>query len=96
MLAFPVVVQIQWVPSGIAITVTIVTERVTMVCDDLIREAQLLTTGAEIHKTRELIAVYRGAANDPSPQGMQAFTLYQQALEKHVGVLRMKRLRLPA
>lgn len=59
----------------------------------LIREAQLLTTGAEVHRTNGLVAMYRGAAADMSPQGQIAATQFEEALETHVGMLRARRFR---
>ena len=53
----------------------------------LIREAQLLTTGAEIHTTRELIAMYRGAAKSDHAE---AFLYHQNALDDHIAALRVK------
>jgi hypothetical protein len=55
----------------------------------LIREAQLLTTGAEIHTTNELIAMYRGAVVDAHVVAVK----FEKALQDHVISLRAKRFR---
>jgi hypothetical protein len=67
----------------------------------LIREAQTLTTGAEIHRTSEAILVYSGAVidanenEDPHRQADldKAVDLFRQNLSLHVGKLKEKRFR---
>ena len=54
----------------------------------LIREAQLLTTGASIHDTNELVAMYRGAADHDV-----SFIHFEEALKQHVAKLRAHRWR---
>ncbi len=66
-----------------------------VVNERLVREAQLLTTGAEVHKTHSLIAMYRGAAKDETPQSQNAFKVFEKGLEDHVAKLRAKRLLVP-
>lgn len=54
----------------------------------LIREAQILKTGANNHDTDQLILMYRGAALDgPEP----AFEHFEDALKKQVQKLRAAR-----
>jgi hypothetical protein len=62
-----------------------------LVRKSLIRDAQLLTTGAEIHDTNQFIAMYRGAA---SSGHQESFILFEQNLESHVAQLKAKRSRL--
>lgn len=58
----------------------------------LIARAQLLTTGAEIHTTRELISMYRGAARGKgTPQERNAFTHFERALQDHCLTLQRKK-----
>ena len=61
----------------------------------LIREAELLTTGAEIHKTRGLVAWYKGMCQSKDcPQVRNAIQLAEDNLVKHVKMLRSKCRRL--
>lgn len=58
----------------------------------LIARAQLLTTGAEIHTTRELISMYRGAARGKgTPQEHNAFRHFERALQDHCLTLQRKK-----
>jgi hypothetical protein len=54
----------------------------------LIREVQILKTGANNHDTDQLILMYRGAARDGTPAAFQHF---EQALEDHLVKLRRER-----
>jgi hypothetical protein len=38
----------------------------------LMHEARELTTGANVHKIRGAVAMYRAAADDPTPAGQKA------------------------
>ena len=60
----------------------------------LIREAEVYTTGAEIHKTRELVAWYKGAMKSTGPKVHEWQRQAEEALEAHVGKLRTKRFKL--
>lgn len=61
----------------------------------LVRDAQRFTTGAHIHKTRELVAMYVGAhmsiAEGDGPGLPDACSQFERALRDHVGELRSKR-----
>lgn len=58
--------------------------------ESLIREAQLLMTGANNHTTDQFILMYRGAAK----QGpVDAFEHFEQALKDHTQKLRARRAR---
>lgn len=67
----------------------------------LIREASLLTTGSEIHRTNELIRCYVGATMRPdrvetAAEIMARLGMFQQcemALLQHVEKLRSRRVR---
>lgn len=59
----------------------------------LVRRAQTLTTGAEVHDTNELVAMYQGAANSKGPEAEATFGHFERALEGHVAMLESRALR---
>lgn len=61
--------------------------------EHLIREAQLLTSGAEIHDTNGMIGIYRSAAENDHPSAHVRFLEVEQLLEEHIVMLRGLRYR---
>lgn len=55
----------------------------------LVRDAELLATGASIHTTRELVAMYKGVADPQTPQEHEAQAIWEEALRDHVHELRL-------
>ena len=59
----------------------------------LVREAERLTTGAEIHEVREALRIYKGAVADPNPgpNGATYFQIVTDNLNEIVRKLRVKK-----
>ena len=55
-----------------------------MVDEHLIMRAQLLTTGADVHKINGLIQMYQSAAEETSLQSRNACVHFEQALKEHL------------
>ena len=60
--------------------------------EHLIREAQLLATGATNHETDQICLMYRGAAKG-GHESQAAFEHFEQALKDHIVELRINRAR---
>ena len=59
----------------------------------LMHEARELTTGANVHKIRGAVAMYRAAADDPTPQAQQAASDMERDLLVYLARLRAQRAR---
>ncbi len=57
----------------------------------LMHEARELTTGANVHKIRGAVAMYRAAADDPTPQGQKAASEMERDLVRYLARLRAQR-----
>lgn len=55
--------------------------------EHLIMQAQLLTTGADVHKVNGLIQMYQSAAKGTSPQSRNACVHFEQALKDYLAAL---------
>ena len=59
----------------------------------LMHEARKLTTGANVHKLRGALAMYRAAADDPTAAGQQAASDMERDLLAYLVKLRSQRAR---
>jgi hypothetical protein len=59
----------------------------------LMHEARELTTGANVHKIRGAVAMYRAAADDPSEAGQKAASDMERELLAYLVRLRTQRAR---
>jgi hypothetical protein len=59
----------------------------------LMHEARELTTGANVHKIRGAVAMYRAAADDPTPAGQKAASDMERELLAYLVRLRTQRAR---
>ena len=57
----------------------------------LMHEARELTTGANVHKIRGAVAMYRAAADDPTEAGQRAATEMERDLVLYLARLRSQR-----
>ena len=57
----------------------------------LIHEARSLTTGANVHEMRGLLAMYETAANEPNPASQRTAQLLERRLRAAVKLLRARR-----
>lgn len=60
----------------------------------LVREAERLTNGADIHKTASIVKMYRAAVKDAqsgNPAAEKTACIFHEGLEEHVRKMRMRK-----
>lgn len=59
---------------------------------ELVREAERLKNGSDVHKTEELLRMYKTFAADAHESAQKAAKQFEAALERHVAKLRARRI----